>query len=107
MGTYLISSSAQFDVLLNDGATYRIKAGANPGCPEEVAKHWYVKANGCQIADQGAIDAAEAKAQQDAQADAFAAAKAKAEALGLKIDGRWSFERLNEEIAEAEAKAQQ
>lgn len=57
MGAYLVSSPVQFDVLLEDGTSYRIKAGANPGVPEEVAKHWYVKANGCQIT-------AETKAKQ-------------------------------------------
>lgn len=51
--------------------------------------------------------AAKLKAEQDAKAAAeaeAAALKAEAEALGIKVDGRWSPARVAEEIAKAKAK---
>jgi len=99
--TFTVAASANVDITLNDGTSYRLKSGLNHDVPDAVANHWYAKASGCVVIDEKAQREAQAKAQADAEA----AARKEAEDLGIKVDGRWSHERLLEEIAEAKVKA--
>lgn len=103
--TFTVAASANVDITLNDGTSYRLKSGLNHDVPDAVANHWYAKASGCVVIDEKAQREAQAKAQADAEAAEQAAARKEAEDLGIKVDGRWSHERLLEEIAEAKVKA--
>lgn len=97
--TLTVAAPSNVDITLDDGSpAYRLKAGLNHDVPDAVAHHWYAKASGCTVVT------AEAKAEAKPDLDA---ARKEAEALGIKVDGRWSHERLLEEIAEAKAKVVQ
>lgn len=105
--TFTVSAPVQIDVVGDDGKAYRLRAGLNHDVPQAVAEHWYAKAHDCVVIDELAAREAETKAKAEAEAAAREAARKEAEALGIKLDGRWSHERLLEEIAEAKAKVVQ
>ena len=77
-----------FDLTLDDGEKVHFKAGMQ-NVPADLASHWFVKA----MAEPD-ID--------DADDDGMALLLAMAEELGIKVDKRWSEERLAAEIEKAE-----
>ncbi len=93
--TFTVAAPSNIDITLDDGSpAFRLNAGLNHNVPDAVAHHWYAKASGCTVVT--------AEAKPEAKPDMDAARK-EAEELGVKVDGRWSHERLLEEIAEAKA----
>lgn len=89
---------SKFAINRDDGTSVVVAAGINHDFPADLVDHWYVKAMGCTFA-------AEEAATKPEGDDERAALLARANAVGLKVDGRWSLDRLKQEVEAAEEAA--
>ncbi|MBB3808759.1 STY1053 family phage-associated protein [Pseudochelatococcus contaminans] len=89
-----INVTKPFTLLLDDGTTRRFEVGGHD-VTDDIAGHWW--------SGEHSAPALEAEAALPAgEADGREALLARAAELGVKVDGRWSNERIAAAIAEAE-----
>ena len=86
-----------FELTLDNGEKKQFRAGLQT-IPEDLAGHWFVQAHVAPDDDEGDSETGEGAS------DGKAALIAMAEELGLKVDGRWSEDKIAAAIEEAEAK---
>lgn len=84
-----------FELTLDNGEKKQFRAGLQ-SVPEELADHWFVQAH---VAPDDDADSENGEGATDGKA----ALIAMADELGLKVDGRWSEEKIAAAIEEAEA----
>lgn len=82
-----------FELTLDDGEKKQFKAGLQ-AVPDELVDHWFIQAHVAPSDDEDENDG-------DDDKDVLIAM---AKELGLKVDRRWSEEKLTAAIEEAEAK---
>lgn len=92
-----LNLASAFELTLDNGEKKAFKAGLQT-VPEELVDHWFVQAHVAPDDDDADTEAGEGTT------DGKAALIAMAEELGIKVDGRWSEEKIAAAIEEAEAK---
>lgn len=85
-----------FELTLDNGEKKQFRAGLQT-VPEELVDHWFVQAHVAPDDDEDDSETGEGAS------DGKAALIAMAEELGIKVDGRWSEEKIAAAIEEAEA----
>ena len=97
MDTVTVYAPSPVDITMDDGTVYNLRAGFNHEIPQAVASHWFAIAMNVQVsAEEISIENVEGELED---------LQRRADAVSLKVDRRWSIDRMRREVETAEEAA--